>query len=122
MEIWNDSAIDEYCDLFPYPKNTALLNCPGQFEDKLRSILAKISNYREEYMKLNISQQNKKKNAGQANNVGGYLNVVDEEEGSDDGHHCCQRKGATGSNHFNNSKRMLSFVKSGVLPFMLQKE
>ena len=46
MEIWNDSAIDDYCDLFPYPKNTALLNCPGQFEDKLRAILAKVSNYR----------------------------------------------------------------------------
>ena len=62
-------------------------------------------------MKLNISQQNKKKIAGQANNVGGYLNINDEEEGSDDGHDCCQRKSTTGSNHSNNSKKNVKLCK-----------
>ena len=86
MEIWNDSAIDEYCDMFPYPKNTTLLGCPAQFEDKLRAILAKISRFREEFHKLHLAQQNKNRK-GLGGNVGCCALTNDEEE--DSYHGCC---------------------------------
>ena len=55
MEIWSLSAIGKYCNLFPSPKNSELIDTVGNYEVKLEAIIDKIKIYRKSFQNLLLS-------------------------------------------------------------------